>query len=94
MARRRKTSAFEDLILIASLLPWWLSVLLTLLSWYWLHGYSTSSPPRLTNPSRYSNQLPGEAFRDWAAIFQDITATNCIFRVASVSGHIPQLSAH
>lgn len=89
MARRRKTSAFEDLILIASLLPWWLSILLALLSWYWLHGYATSIPPRLTDPSQFSGHLTGAVFRGWATAFQYIVPAACVFgAIASIFGRI------
>ncbi len=89
MARRRKTSAFEDLIVIASRLPWWLSILLALLSWYWLHGYATSSPPRLTDPSQFSGHLTGAVFRGWATAFQYIVPAACVFgAIASIFGRI------
>ncbi|SHM13874.1 restriction endonuclease [Pseudomonas punonensis] len=89
MARRRKTSVFEDLISIASRLPWWLSVLLALLSWYWLHDYATSTPPRLTDPAQFSGHLTGAVFRGWATAFQYIIPAACIFgAIASVFGRI------
>nr|WP_288466618.1 restriction endonuclease [uncultured Pseudomonas sp.] len=89
MARRRKTSAFEDLIVIASRLPWWLSILLALLSWYWLHGYATSSPPRLTDPSQFSGHLTGAVFRGWATAFQYIVPAACVLgAIASIFGRI------
>ncbi|WP_165674592.1 hypothetical protein [Metapseudomonas otitidis] len=45
MARRRKTSLFDDLFTLATLLPWWASLLVALVSWYLLHGYATSPIP-------------------------------------------------
>lgn len=87
MARRRKTSAFKDLIVIASRLQWWLSVLLALLSWYWLHGYATSSPPLLTAPNQLSGHLTGAVFRGWATAFQYIIPAACVFgAIASIFG--------
>ncbi|MBD9655704.1 restriction endonuclease [Pseudomonas sp. PDM12] len=89
MARRRKTSAFDDLISIASRLPWWLSFLLALLSWYWLHTYATSPPPRLSDASQFSNHLTSAAFRGWATAFQYIIPTACVFgAIASIFGRI------
>lgn len=89
MARRRKTSVFEDLISIASRLPWWLNVLLALLSWYWLHGYATSTPPRLTDPTQFSSHLTAAAFRGWATAFQYIIPAACVFgALASIFGRI------
>lgn len=89
MARRRKTSPLEDLISIASRLPWWLSLLLALLSWYWLHGYATSTAPRLTDPSQFSDHLTGAALRAWAMAFQYIIPAACVFgAIASIFGRI------
>lgn len=44
MARRRKTSTFEDLVVIASRLPWWVSLLIALGSWLILHPIAISQP--------------------------------------------------
>ena len=41
MARRRKTSLFDDLLSYATLLSWQGSLLIGLMSWYLLHGYGT-----------------------------------------------------
>lgn len=41
MARKRKQGAFEDLIDIAAMLPWWVGVLLALTTYFILHHYAT-----------------------------------------------------
>lgn len=41
MARRRQT-LFEDLITLASKLPWWLAVALAVAAYFWMHGVATS----------------------------------------------------
>jgi len=38
MARRSKNSTFEDLVLIASRLPWWLCMILATFAWFGLHA--------------------------------------------------------
>ena len=40
MARKRKQGAFEDLIDIAAMLPWWVGVLLALIAYFALHHYA------------------------------------------------------
>lgn len=40
MARRRKTSPFDDLVSIAAKLPWWLNLPLAGASYLWLHPIS------------------------------------------------------
>jgi restriction system protein len=73
MARRRKTSAFDDLIHIASRLPWWLSLLIALIAWFWLHSYVTSPPPVATaDPKQLGQLMAGSAFRTISMILQFI----------------------
>jgi restriction system protein len=71
MARRRKTSAFDDLIHIASRLPWWLSLLIAFIVWFLLHSYVTSPPPVATaDPKQFGQLMAGSAFRGIAMLFQ------------------------
>jgi restriction system protein len=71
MARRRKTSAFDDLIHIASRLPWWLSLLIALIAWFWLHSYATSPPPVATaDPKQLGQLMAGTVFRTISMILQ------------------------
>ncbi|GEM_PF-2311951 len=67
MARRRKQSPFEDLIDIAALLPWWVSLPLALISYLSLHSIATTPIPTLANPAELGSQLPGMMFRGLAA---------------------------
>lgn len=71
MARRRKTSAFDDLIHIASRLPWWLSLLLAFFVWYWLHSYAISPSPVASADHKQLGQLMGgTVFRSLAMALQ------------------------
>ena len=70
MARRRKTTAFEDLIFIASRLPWWASLLIALGAWLLLHPYAISKPPTAVNPQQLADALTGQVWRSFALIFQ------------------------
>ena len=47
MARRR-SSAFDDFIFLLSRLPWWVSMLLALISWLVLHPIATAPPSTST----------------------------------------------
>ncbi|BBT18793.1 hypothetical protein WP8S17C03_48420 [Metapseudomonas otitidis] len=69
MARRRKTSLFDDLFTLATLLPWWASLLVALVSWYLLHGYATSPIPPV-DPHR--PDMTGAMFRGLAMALQYI----------------------
>lgn len=66
MARRRRTSAFEDMIELASRLPWWLSLILALTSYFLLHAYATSPIPRATDPHQIASQMTSSMFRGLA----------------------------
>lgn len=42
MTRKKKQSAFEDLIDIAAMLPWWVGILLALIAYFVLHHYANA----------------------------------------------------
>lgn len=42
MARKRKHGAFEDLIDITAMLPWWVGALLSIIAYFVLHHYATA----------------------------------------------------
>jgi len=70
MARRRKTNAFEDLIFIASRLPWWASLLIALGAWLILHPYAISKPPTAVNPQQLADAMTGQVWRTLALFLQ------------------------
>ncbi|WP_152226041.1 restriction endonuclease [Pseudomonas sp. SCB32] len=70
MARRRKTTAFEDLIFIASRLPWWSSLLIALGAWLILHPYAISKPPTTVNPQQLADAMTGQVWRTFAMFLQ------------------------
>jgi restriction system protein len=49
MARKKKQSAFEDLIDIAAMLPWWVGALLALIAYFVLHYYATAEVAQSTS---------------------------------------------
>lgn len=66
MARRRKTSPFEDLIDLASMLPWWAAVCLALVSYILLHNHAISPPPVAHDPKQMSDAMVGIVTRGLA----------------------------
>lgn len=66
MARRRRTSAFEGMIELASRLPWWLSLILALASYLFLHAYAISPAPRVIDPHQMASNLISSMFRGLA----------------------------
>ncbi|HSD38660.1 MAG TPA: restriction endonuclease [Rhodocyclaceae bacterium] len=52
MARKRKTSTFEDLFEIAAALPWWAGVLLALIVYPVIHHFAVVDVPITTSPGQ------------------------------------------
>ena len=87
MARRRKTSPFEDLISLAALLPWWASLLIALVSWFFLHGVATSTPPAMTHPNQFSEAMTGTVLRSLAMVGQYLIPLAFVFgAIGSIAG--------
>ncbi|WP_416310714.1 restriction endonuclease [Pseudomonas sp. W03] len=66
MARRRRTSLIEDLIEIASRLPWWVSLLIAVGSWLILHPIADKSPDTLKGAHQVGSFMVGQIFRTFA----------------------------
>ena len=87
MARRSKTSPFEDLIFIASRLPWWVSLLIAFAAWLFFHSVATSPAPTVANTKQLGEMMGGQMFRTFSMFLQYIIpAAFVIGAVASVIG--------
>ena len=60
MARKRRQGAFEDLIDIAAMLPWWAGVLLALIAYFVLHHYATAEIVALASPGQMGAVLASQ----------------------------------
>ena len=68
---RRKTSLFEDLIDVASRLPWWLGLTLAATSYFGLHWYANSPlPPTPTDPRKLFEVVGPSMWRAFAMFGQ------------------------
>jgi restriction system protein len=70
MARRRKSSAFEDLIEIAAALPWWLSLSMAAVSYGILHHYAGIPLPTLTDPKQMGQMVTNQMIKTFATFGQ------------------------
>ena len=87
MARRRRTSTFEDLISLAALLPWWASLLVAVASWFLLHGYVSTPPPAVTDTSEMGSAMTGIVFRGLAFAGQYLIPLAFVFgAIGSIFG--------
>ncbi|MET1080685.1 MAG: restriction endonuclease [Pseudomonas sp.] len=66
MARRKRTSAFEDLITLISRLPWWVGVLLAVAAWFILHPIAISQPAAVKDTQQLGQLVVGQMFRTLA----------------------------
>ncbi|MAX91013.1 MAG: restriction endonuclease [Pseudomonas sp.] len=89
MARRRKQSPFEDLIDLAAMLPWWITLPLALIAYLWLHSIATSPIPTLANPADLGSHMPGMMLRALAVPAQYfLPAALVIGAIASIFGRM------
>lgn len=66
MARRRKTSPLEDLLEIASKLPWWLSLLIAAAAWLILHPMATAEVVAPKNLEQMGQMMTAQLFKTLA----------------------------
>lgn len=89
MARRKQTSPFEDLIFIASSLPWWVSLLIALAAWLYLHSVAISPPPTATDLKQFGPAIAGQMWRTFAMFLQYIIPVAFVFgAIGSVFGRV------
>lgn len=78
MARRRRQSPFEDLIELAALLPWWLSLALALIAYVFLHNFASSPVPQAANPGEMGGLMTGMVLRGFAMAGQYLIPAACV----------------
>ncbi|MCB2181317.1 MAG: restriction endonuclease [Desulfobulbaceae bacterium] len=69
---RRKQSPFEDIIDITSKLPWWVGILLAIVSYLFLHAYAIREVIPPTNSQNLSQTMATGLFRSLALFGQYI----------------------
>ncbi len=89
MARRRKQSPFEDLIDLAALMPWWITLPLALIAYLWLNSIVTSPIPAPANPPDLGSHMSGMMLRVLAVPAQYFVPAALIFgAIASIFGRL------
>lgn len=67
---RRKTSTLDDLLDIASMLPWWVDLLIAILSFFGLHSFALIEIPVITQPGKMGDLLTAQFIKMFASIGQ------------------------
>lgn len=89
MARRRKQSPFEDLIDLAALMPWWITLPLALIAHLWLNSIVTSPIPAPANPADLGSHMSGMMLRGLAVPAQYFVPAALVFgAIASIFGRM------
>lgn len=89
MARRRKQSPFEDLIDLAALMPWWITLPLALIAYLWLNSIVTSPIPAPANPPDLGSHMSGMMLRGLAVPAQYFVPAALVFgAIASIFGRL------
>ncbi|WP_443192477.1 hypothetical protein [Pseudomonas indica] len=70
MMRRRSTTPTEDLFLLASRLPWWVSVLIAAAAWFALQPIANSQPAAIADLHEFSSLVSGQVFCAFAQLGQ------------------------
>ncbi|MEO6146446.1 MAG: restriction endonuclease [Sulfuriferula sp.] len=78
MARKRKQGAFEDLIGIAALLPWWADVLLALITYFALHHFATAVVAPPVTPGHMGTAVANQLGKTLATYGQYLIPLACL----------------
>lgn len=69
---RRKNSPFNDLFEIAAILPWWVSVILAVITYAFLHQYATAEIAITTTPGQIGEMVVGQMAKALSTYLQYI----------------------
>lgn len=76
---RHKSSGFEDLVMIAAKLPWWLALLLAGVSYAGLHWYAGTPVPTSTDPKKMFDAVVPTMWRSVATFGQYLLPAALVF---------------
>ncbi len=78
MAGKRKQSAFEDWVDVVALLPWWVGLILAVISYLWLHGIAAAPLVVSVQPGQIGSAMTQGMFKGLATAGQFIVPVICI----------------
>ena len=86
MARRGKTSPAEDLMDIVAMLPWWVGVMLALLSYLLLHSVASQQVVATAQPGQVAAMVTQTLWKTLASVSQYILPILCLGVVRELYG--------
>ena len=78
MARRGKTSPAEDIMDLVAMLPWWVGVVLALVSYLLLHGVASQQVVATAQPSQVGAMVTQTLWKTLAGVGQYILPILCL----------------
>ena len=79
MARKRNQSLSEDLVEIIAHFPWWVGIVLAIVSYFWLHHIAEAPVvPMTIQPDKFGYALSHNLFKGFASIGQYVLPFVCI----------------
>ena len=78
MARRKKTSGFEDFVELVALMPWWAGVALALVSYLMLHNMAGQPVTATSTPGQVGSMVVQTVWRTLAGIAQYFVPLICL----------------
>ena len=78
MARRKKTSTFDDLIDLVAMLPWWAGVALAVIAYFLLHRVAAQQVVASVQPGQLGTMLAQTIWRPFATVGQYLVPLICL----------------
>lgn len=78
MARKRKQSPFEDFVELIALFPWWVGLILAVVSYFWLHHIADAPMVMATQPGKIGEVMTQSMYKGLATAGQYIVPLICM----------------
>jgi restriction system protein len=83
MARKKKNTPAEDLMEIVTILPWWLGMVLAIISYFVLHSFASTQVPLIAgHPEQIGQLAVGTLKKSLAGIGQYLVPVFCLLGAA------------
>lgn len=78
MARKKKTSVAEDVIELVALMPWWVGLVLALVSYLYFHSVASKPAPVMVVPGQVGHSILPTLWYAAAGVLQFIAPLLCL----------------
>lgn len=78
MPRKRKTSPADDMVDLVAMFPWWVGIILAVVSYFWLHHVATEPLTVVAKPGQIGDAITGGMYRALAIAGQYVLPLICV----------------